>query len=68
MDLNGVTLFWWNDKHGNPQYFWSGNNASAHHTSQCGIDSIYEESLTQAAMSISFYPGIYTSDNDLNIH
>ena len=29
---------WWNDRDGNAQYFWAGNNTDGIHTCQCGID------------------------------
>jgi hypothetical protein len=29
---------WWNDKDGNAQNVWSGNNTNGIHTCQCGID------------------------------
>jgi hypothetical protein len=35
--FDGVSYAWWNDKNGNPEYFWSGSNDSVH-TCQCGID------------------------------
>jgi hypothetical protein len=35
----GNTVYsWWNDRDGNSQYFWSGNNANGIYTCQCGID------------------------------
>ncbi|EFX72232.1 contactin associated protein-like protein [Daphnia pulex] len=35
----GNTVYsWWNDRDGNSQYFWSGNNADGIYTCQCGID------------------------------
>ncbi|KAK4011386.1 hypothetical protein OUZ56_020500 [Daphnia magna] len=37
LKLNDVTYAWWNDKNGNPQYFWAGNNNRVH-ICQCGID------------------------------
>ncbi|XP_046645845.1 uncharacterized protein LOC124336186 [Daphnia pulicaria] len=36
-ETNNIVYSWWNDKDGNPQYFWSGSNSSVH-TCQCGID------------------------------
>ncbi|XP_046459494.1 uncharacterized protein LOC124205942 [Daphnia pulex] len=34
----GNTVYaWWNDRNGNPQYFWAGNNMDGIHTCQCGI-------------------------------
>ncbi|KZS14837.1 Contactin associated protein 1-like protein [Daphnia magna] len=36
-EFNNVPFGWWSDRHGNPQYFWAGSNASAH-TCQCSID------------------------------
>ncbi|XP_046448520.1 uncharacterized protein LOC124197226 isoform X1 [Daphnia pulex] len=36
-EINGNIYSWWNDRHGKPQYFWSGNRASVH-TCQCGIE------------------------------
>jgi hypothetical protein len=29
---------WWNDRDGNAQYFWAGNNTDGIHTCQCGIN------------------------------
>ena len=37
LELNGISYAWWNDRNGNPQYFWSGRNSRLH-TCQCGID------------------------------
>ncbi|KAK4011391.1 hypothetical protein OUZ56_020505 [Daphnia magna] len=37
LELNDVAYAWWNDKYGNPQYYWAGSNNSVH-TCQCGID------------------------------
>ena len=25
-EINGVAYAWWNDRNGDPQYFWSGSN------------------------------------------
>ncbi|XP_046633631.1 contactin-associated protein-like 2 isoform X2 [Daphnia pulicaria] len=36
-EFDGVSYAWWNDKNGNPEYFWSGSDDSVH-TCQCGID------------------------------
>ncbi|XP_046458942.1 uncharacterized protein LOC124205541 isoform X1 [Daphnia pulex] len=38
-ELNGVAYSWWNDREGNPQYFWAGGNTDRVHTCQCGIDA-----------------------------
>ena len=32
-----MTVAWWNDRNGNAQYFWAGDNNNTH-TCQCGID------------------------------
>ena len=33
----GISYAWWNDRNGNPQYFWSGSNSRVH-VCQCGIE------------------------------
>lgn len=38
LQLNGVDFSWWNDKDGQPQYYWAGSNASVH-TCQCGLEN-----------------------------
>ena len=35
--IYGIMFSWWSDRHGNPQYFWSGGNSNVH-TCQCGIE------------------------------
>ncbi|XP_046648303.1 uncharacterized protein LOC124338251 [Daphnia pulicaria] len=37
LEKDGVIYSWWNDRDGNPQYFWAGSDSSIH-TCQCGID------------------------------
>jgi hypothetical protein len=37
-EYGGQVLAWWNDRDGNAQYFWAGNNTDGIHTCQCGID------------------------------
>ncbi|XP_046446328.1 uncharacterized protein LOC124195793 isoform X1 [Daphnia pulex] len=41
--FNGIHYAWWNDRKGDPHYFWSGNNQNTsgdgrYHTCQCGLD------------------------------
>jgi hypothetical protein len=36
--LENTMYSWWNDRNGNSQYFWAGNNAYGIPTCQCGID------------------------------
>jgi hypothetical protein len=36
LELNNVAYGWWNDRDGNAQYFWAGNNDAGIHTCQCG--------------------------------
>jgi hypothetical protein len=43
-EMNGVAYAWWNDRNGDPQYFWSGSNSSVH-ICQCGIDHNCVESF-----------------------
>lgn len=38
LESNGVRYSWWEDKNGQPRYFWSGNDTKLQHTCQCGID------------------------------
>ena len=38
LELNNVIYSWWNDRDGNEQYFWAGNNTEGIHTCQCGIN------------------------------
>ena len=35
-EFNGQQVSWWDDRHGNPQYFWSGKHTNDH-TCDCGI-------------------------------
>ncbi|XP_057370157.1 uncharacterized protein LOC130691260 [Daphnia carinata] len=48
-EFNGIAYAWWNDRNGDPRYFWSGtnNNSSAHyHSCQCGLEgSCVDKSL-----------------------
>jgi hypothetical protein len=37
LERNGISYAWWNDRNGNPQYFWSGSNSRVH-VCQCGIE------------------------------
>jgi hypothetical protein len=37
-EFNAIPYAWWNDRDGNPQYFWAGDNTEGNHTCQCGID------------------------------
>ena len=37
--IYGIMFSWWNDRDGNPQYFWSGGNSSAQHICQCGMEN-----------------------------
>lgn len=41
LELGGVKYSWWEDKNGQPQYFWSGDGSgnNQQHTCQCGIDN-----------------------------
>lgn len=49
-EFNGVPYAWWNDRNGDPRYFWSGvnnNSSDRYHTCQCGLDgSCKEKSLS----------------------
>ncbi|EFX85587.1 hypothetical protein DAPPUDRAFT_237752 [Daphnia pulex] len=36
-EFNGQQVSWWDDRHGNPQHFWSGKHTSGH-TCDCGIN------------------------------
>ncbi|XP_046446696.1 uncharacterized protein LOC124195999 [Daphnia pulex] len=38
LEFNEIAYSWWNDKNGQAQYYWSGNN-NATHTCQCGIEN-----------------------------
>ena len=37
-EFSNIEYAWWNDRDGNAQYFWAGNNETGIHTCQCGID------------------------------
>ena len=37
-EKNGIPYSWWNDRNGNPQYFWAGASDDGIHICQCGID------------------------------
>lgn len=37
-EYKDVQYAWWNDRSGNKQYYWAGNNSNIH-TCQCGIDN-----------------------------
>ncbi|XP_046641561.1 uncharacterized protein LOC124326839 [Daphnia pulicaria] len=37
LEFSNAAYSWWNDKDGNPQYFWAGSDSSVH-ICQCGID------------------------------
>ncbi|XP_046635066.1 uncharacterized protein LOC124314087 [Daphnia pulicaria] len=49
-EFNGIAYAWWNDRNGDPRYFWSGknNNLTSHyHTCQCGLEkSCLDKSLS----------------------
>ncbi|EFX80888.1 hypothetical protein DAPPUDRAFT_224393 [Daphnia pulex] len=49
-EFNGIAYAWWNDRNGDPRYFWSGknNNLTSHyHTCQCGLEkSCVDKSLS----------------------
>ncbi|XP_057368213.1 uncharacterized protein LOC130689201 [Daphnia carinata] len=71
LQFNGVDFSWWDDKNGESQYFWSGNNKSMH-TCQCGIDrNCVESHITCNCDSIFQKPltdsGIITDKNILPI-
>ena len=36
LEFNGVQYSWWNDRHGHPQYFWSGSKGHEH---RCHCDT-----------------------------
>jgi hypothetical protein len=38
LEFGNIEYAWWNDKDGNAQNVWSGNNTNGIHTCQCGID------------------------------
>ncbi|KAI9559378.1 neurexin IV [Daphnia sinensis] len=37
-EFNNVPFAWWNDRNGNPQYFWTGTFEKGVHACQCSID------------------------------
>lgn len=37
-EFNNVPFAWWNDRNGNPQYFWTGSFEKGIHACQCSID------------------------------
>lgn len=45
LEMYGVKYSWWEDKNGQPRYFWSGNDTNLPHTCQCGIEKncIYDD-------------------------
>lgn len=45
-EFNGIQYAWWNNRNGNPQYYWAGRNASVH-TCQCGINHNCVDSSTK---------------------
>ncbi|XP_057370159.1 uncharacterized protein LOC130691262 [Daphnia carinata] len=49
-EFNSVPYAWWNDRNGDPRYFWSGmnnNSSGRYHTCQCGLDgSCKDKSLS----------------------
>ena len=36
LEFNGIQYSWWNDRHGHPQYFWSGSKGHEH---RCHCDT-----------------------------
>ncbi|EFX82472.1 hypothetical protein DAPPUDRAFT_241138 [Daphnia pulex] len=61
LEINGITYSWWDDRNGNPQYFWSGSNSSVH-VCQCGLDGNCVESPSVMCNCDSSLPTLL-SDN-----
>ncbi|XP_046459310.1 uncharacterized protein LOC124205831 [Daphnia pulex] len=71
-ELSGYAYSWWNDRDGNAQYFWAGDNTEGIHTCQCGIDGNCVDNYAKCNCDAAVYAqlfddGVITNKNVLPV-